>query len=178
MLGLVSCTNDVKEVEALFDTPDFSAEVARDVTLFYSDSAIVQVKIQAPTMIRKLENATTLEEFPDGLVVNFYNDNGSESAWLEADYAIRNEKEKKFYIKENVIVYNKNNDKMRTIDLVWDEGAKEMATDKAVIIMQPSVGDTLFGYGVIANEDFSRFEVKRKVSAIKKWEKLVEGLDN
>jgi len=71
-----------------------------------------------------------------------------------------------------VVVYNSRNDKLRTLELIWDENEKTISTEKAVKIMQPSIGDTLFGYGVIANEDFTRFEIKRNVSAIKNYDKL------
>lgn len=166
----LSCTNDVEQVNALFSEIDSDKEIAHDVEIFYSDSAYVRIKIEAPKMIRYLEKSNQYEEFPEGLKVSFFNENGSTSSWLTAGYARRQESEKKIYVKDDVLVYNNRNDKMRAIELVWDETTEEIYTEKAVKIMQPSVGDTLFGYGVLANQDFTRFEIKKRVSAIKRFE--------
>lgn len=169
-----ACTNDVKDVEALFSDIDLDTEVATDVEILYSDSSYVRIKIDAPKMIRHLNPSDPYDEFPDGLRVTFYNAGIKPSSWLEAGYAIRKEEDKKVYVKDDVIVYNNKGDKMRTIELIWDENEKLIYTEKPVKIMQPSIGDTLFGYGVIANQDFTRFEIKRKVSAIKRFESLVD----
>lgn len=171
-LAMMSCTNDVKDVDALFVGADLNKEHAEVVEILYSDSSMVRIKIEAPKMTRHLEKSNMYDEFPEGLKVTFYNDNGKPSSWLEAGYAIKRENEGKVYVKEDVVVYNSRNDKLRTIELIWDENEKTISTEKAVKIMQPSIGDTLFGYGVIANEDFTRFEIKRNVSAIKNYDEL------
>jgi len=171
---LISCTNDVKDVDALFSDIDANKEIATGVEILYSDSSYVRIKIEAPKMIRHLDKDDPHEEFPDGLKVTFYGENGKPSSWLEAGYATRNEQDREVYVKDNVLVYNARNDKMRTIELIWDEAEKLIHTEKPVKIMQPSIGDTLFGYGVIANQDFTKFEIKRRVSAIKRFESLID----
>lgn len=170
----LSCTNEVQDINALFTDQELLTEVATDVEILYSDSSYVRVKIEAPKMIRHLENKENVEEFPDGVNVTFYNEAGRAQSWLEANYAIRKEKEGKVYVKDDVLVYNKKDDKMRSLELIWDEKEKIIHTEKPVLIMQPSLGDTLFGFGVVANEDFSRFEIKKKMSAIKKFDGLLE----
>ena len=172
VLLFYACTNDVKDIDALFSGKDTDKEIATEVEILYSDSSFVRIKIDAPKMIRHLDKSNPHEEFPDGLKVTFYNENGRATSWLEAGYAIRNEQDRKVYVKDDVLVYNERDDKMRTIELIWDEADKLIHTEKPVKIMQPSIGDTLFGYGVIANQDFTKFEIKRKVSAIKRFESL------
>lgn len=171
---MIACTNDVKDIDAIFQEVNGDKEIAIDVEILYSDSSYVRIKIEAPKMIRHLNKLDKYEEFPDGLKVSFYNDYGKETSWLEAGYAIRREDEKQVFVKEDVLVYNTNNDKMRTIELIWDERKKLISTEKAVKIMQPSLGDTLFGFGVIANQDFTKFEIKRSVSAKKRFESLFD----
>jgi len=173
-LFMYSCTNDVKDVDALLQEVDGNKEFATDVEILYSDSSFVRIKIEAPKMIRHLDKTDKYEEFPDGLKVSFYNDAGRETSWLEAGYAIRKEDDKQVFVKEDVLVYNTNNDKMRTNELIWDEEKKTIETEKAVKIMQPSIGDTLFGFGVLANQDFTKFEIKRSVSAKKRFDSLLD----
>jgi LPS export ABC transporter protein LptC len=164
----------VKDIDALFTDQELITEVATDVEILYSDSSYVRVKIKAPKMIRHVENKENIEEFPEGVNVTFYNEAGRAQSWLEANYAIRRENEGNVYVKDDVLVYNKQDDKMKTLELIWDEKEKILKTDKPVLIMQPSLGDTLFGFGVVANEDFSRFEIKKKMSAIKKFDGLLD----
>ena len=175
LIVLISCTNDVKEIDALFVGADLNKEHAENVEILYSDSSMVRIRIEAPKMTRHLEKSNVYDEFPEGLKVTFFNNNGRPSSWLEAGYAIKRENEGKVYVKKDVVVYNSRNDMLRTIELIWDENEKTISTEKAVKIMQPSIGDTLFGYGVIANEDFTRFEIKRNVSAIKNYDELEDA---
>jgi LPS export ABC transporter protein LptC len=98
------------------------------------------------------------------------------TSWLEADYAIRKDKDKKFYVKENVVLYNKRNDKLETDELIWNEELEEIYTNKPVKITQPSIGDTSFGFGFKADQEFTRFEISRKFSGIKNVENLTKEL--
>jgi len=154
-----SCTNDMKEVHSLFSEEDLSVEVARDVEIFYSDSAVVKIIIESPTMKRFSENGQSKDEFPDGIKVSFLNEHENAGSWLEADYAIRNNKDRKIHVKENVKFYNKQNEKLETSALIWDEGTGSIYTDKFVRITQPAKRDTSYGYGFKANEDFTKFEI-------------------
>lgn len=91
---------------------------------------------------------------------------------MEADYAVRKDREKKIYVENNVVLYNKRNDKLETEALVWDEDIEEIYTSRPVKISQPSRGDTSYGHGFRADQEFTRFEIKKKFSAIKNVEQL------
>ncbi len=160
------------EVNKFFSKEDLREEIARDVEIMYSDSAIVRVIIKSPVMKRYLERQQPIDEFPEGILVEFLDEHKNVSSWLEADYAIRKESEKKVYVENNVVLYNKKNDKLETDELIWDEGKREIYTDKFVRITQPERGDTSFGFGLFANQEFTRFEIRRKFSAIKSIEDL------
>lgn len=112
------------------------------------------------------------DEFPDGLLVEFLDDNKRVKSWMEADYAVRKDREKKIYVENNVVLYNKRNDKLETEALVWDEDIEEIYTSRPVKISQPSRGDTSYGHGFRADQEFTRFEIKKKFSAIKNVEQL------
>lgn len=116
------------------------------------------------------------DEFPDGLLVEFLDNNKRVESWLEADYAIRKDKEKKIYVENNVVLYNKRNDKLETEALIWDEGLEEIYTSRPVKISQPERGDTSYGHGFRADQEFSRFEIKKKFSAIKNVEDFTKDI--
>lgn len=177
MLLVVSCTNDIKDVNKISSSGQYQEEKALNVEIIYSDSAQVKVRIHSPLMKRYTDNGASYDEFPEGLKVEFLSPSKKVTSWLVADYALRKDQEKKIYVERNVVLYNKKNDKLETDELVWDEEAEEVYTSRPVKISQPEKGDTSFGYGFKADQEFSRFEIKRKFSAIKNVDELVSDLD-
>jgi len=173
---LIACGNDIKEIRNVTATPDLKVETARDVEILYSDSAIVKVRIKSPTLKRYSAQSEAYDEFPDGLIVEFLDKNKRVTSWLEADFAIRKENDKKIYVEKNVVLYNKNNDKLMTEELIWDESNEEIYTNKPVKITQPSVGDTSFGIGFKADQEFTRFEIRKNFSGIKNSGDLLEDV--
>ncbi len=176
LVFLISCTNNITDVDNIVTSKKAKADVATNVEILYSDSAVVKVRILSPTMKRYTIKGESYDEFTDGLKVEFLDKNKRITSWLVSDYALRKDREKKIYVEKNVVLYNKQNDKLETDELVWDEGAKEIYTSRPVKISQPSKGDTSFGYGFKADQEFTRFEIKRKFSAIKNVEELTKDL--
>lgn len=164
---ITACTNSVEEVDALFTERDLKIEQAKEVEILYSDSAQIKLKITAPTLKRYVERKNSIDEFPDGVLVEFYDSNGKIISWLESDYAIRKDEDKKIYVKQNVKLFNTSDDELSTDELIWDEETGEIYTNKYVRIAQPQRGDTLFGYGFIAKQEFQRFQLNKKVSGTK-----------
>ena len=172
LLGAAACTNNVSEVDKIISPSELQVETAKNVEILYSDSAVVRVKIESPVMKRYKDRGDSYDEFPDGLRVEFLDESKRPRSWLEADYAVRKEAENKIFVKQNVVLYNSRDDKLETDELVWDEENEEIYTNKPVKITQPSVGDTSFGFGFKADQEFTRFEIKRKFSGIKNIEDL------
>jgi len=179
MIGLlsVSCTNNAAELKSVLPQQNMKVEFAENVTILYSDSAQVKVRITSPKLKRYAARGQQFDEFPDGLLVEFLNNNKQPGSWLEADYALRKENDKKIYVEKNVRLYNKKNDQLLTDELIWDEQTEELYTSKAVKIAQPTIGDTSFGFGFRADQDFTRFEIERKFSAIKNIDDLKQSFD-
>jgi LPS export ABC transporter protein LptC len=175
---LSACTNDIKDVNRIVSQSQYQEEKALNVEIIYSDSAEVKVRIYSPVMIRYSDKGASYDEFPEGLKVEFLSPSKKVTSWLVADYALRKDKEKKIFVERNVVLYNKKDDKLETDELVWDEEAEEVYTSRPVKISQPTKGDTSFGYGFKADQEFSRFEIKRKFSAIKNVDELVSDLEN
>jgi len=165
--AITSCSNSIEEVDALFTEKDLKIEQAKDVEILYSDSAQIKLKIMAPTLKRYVEKKKSIDEFPDGVLVEFYDNNGNIISWLQSDYAIRKDEDKRIYVKQNVKLFNTDEDELNTDELIWNEETGEIYTNKYVRITQPRRGDTLFGYGFIAKQEFQRFQLNKKVSGTK-----------
>lgn len=171
---LCACSNDMKDVDALISSYGVDREIAEDVEIFYSDSAVVRIKITAPKLVRYLNKSQPNEEFPEGLVVEFYNVHKQPYSWLKADYGMRDVLKKQIITRKNVLMYNRKNEKILTSELIWDETNEILFTEKFVKIIQPATQDTTTGFGFETNQEFSRFEIKRKGSASLSMDQIKE----
>lgn len=173
---LIACTNNKSEIDELFQTYNTDVEYATDVEVIYSDSAKVRMIVAGPTLERVTTKNRSKDIFPDGVHVKFLNSNQETMSWLDGKYLERTEYDSKVYVRDSVVLYNKENDKLETSELIWDEKNENIYTDKFVRITQPEKGDTSYGYGFETNKDFTEFVIKRKFSAKMNGKDISEAL--
>lgn len=165
VMGLSSCVNDLAEVNELFEQTKPGVEVAKDIEILYSDSAIVRIKVISPTLLRHLDPNRLVDEFPDGLHVDFIENDGSVGSTLDAKKGERLNRDKKMIVRDSVVLQNVRNEKLETDELIWDEATAEVYTDKFVIITKPE--EIVYAYGFKAKQDFSQYELLQVVGRIK-----------
>ena len=154
----------VEEIDSLLSEGLRSdVERGKNIRIVYSDSAVVKIVIHAPVMERYSDYNNSKDVFPKGILLEFLNENKIVYSWLKAETAIREERTQKITAKGNVIFYNDKNEKLETPELIWDERERIVYTDKLVRITQAEKGDTTYGFGFKANQEFTRFEIKQKV---------------
>ncbi len=150
------------EVNALTEELDTSVDIGKNITMTYSDSAVIKVIIEGETLKKFNSVSHPKEEFPDGIKVTFLSPSGKATSWLEAETAFRDPKKKMVLVQGNVNFYNTDNDKLQSYELIWDEKKGIIYTDKFVRITRPSVGDTLYAVGFETDEEFSKIVLKNK----------------
>ena len=154
-----SCVTKDKEIAELFPEEQLNAEYAYNGYLLYSDSAKVRVQLNYPGLPRYNEEDEDLTEFPQGMNVEFFDNNQRPSSWLVSKYALRNDRKGNMVARDSVVLYNADGDKLETSELWWDEKEEEIYTEKFVRITQPAKKDTSYGYGFRAQQDFTEFEI-------------------
>lgn len=154
--SLFSCTTDPGEVNALFSEADPGVERAEDFQMIYSDSARIKARIEGPVLLHYLDPAKAQDEFPEGVKVRFYSATGQVESWLAAKYAIRLTKQQKVVLKDSVVMRNIRGERLQTSELIWDELAGMVKTDKFAKITRAD-GTILYCYGFISNEQFSDY---------------------
>ncbi len=177
VLFSLGCSTDIGEVNAITDNEIFKQEEAKFVSILYSDSANVKVRITADKMIRHLTKTNPRDEFPEGIFVEFLGTNGQAISWLEADRATRYDKKNEVVAQGNAKFYNKKKETLTSTELIWDEDKSILRTNKFVQITQPMRGDTSYGYGFEANEEFTLFTIKNKASSILNAQSLKKKID-
>jgi LPS export ABC transporter protein LptC len=157
-LPLWACENNMEEVRALQEAMQPGIETARDVEILYSDSALLQVRIEGATMLTHLDRSYPRQEFTDGIWVEFFDDNGQISSTLAAKYAMRLEKLGQVIVRDSVVWKSVELDKLETEELIWDEKAKKIYTNKFVVITRPD--EIIYGHGFEADQDFKNARIK------------------
>lgn len=165
LFSLSACENDIEEVNRLFDHSEVQQEVMKEVEMLYSDSAIVGIKIKAPTLIRFIDKKNPRQEFPDGLSVDFFSPNGRVSSHLTAKFGIRYDNKNHVVVRDSVVWESNRNEILETEELIWDEENEKLYTNKYVTIIRPD--EIIFGYGFESNQDFSYSKINAIEGIIK-----------
>ena len=139
-------------------SPIENVEEAKDIEVTYTDSSRLVFIMKAPLSRRKLDRFTTEEEFPEGIEVTFYDRTGVPRSWLKADYAVRDQVNKKITVQKNVVLRNDVGEQLNAPELIWDEKTKEIYTDR--FVRHTSAERVIYSYGFRSNESFTRYELQ------------------
>lgn len=153
-----SCENDMSAVRK-FDKSKLGVEQGYDVETIMSQTAHVKGVLTSVYMERHM-NPPSYTEFPRGLKVVFYSDSLTISSILTANYGKYMDAEKDIYLRDSVVFLSLkdplNVKRLDCKDLRWDPKRSLFTTDKYCRIS--SMGDTMYGTGFDATQDFSWFE--------------------
>lgn len=122
----------------------------------YSDSAEMKVRMTAKKQLA-LQNGN--REFPEGILVEFYNDQKITST-LTSNFARYYKDANKYMVSGNVIITNLEEEKrLNTEELFWMPAEEKILVenDKQVIITTKT--GMLTGKGLVAKEDFSTYKI-------------------
>jgi LPS export ABC transporter protein LptC len=159
----VACkpSHTADELKNLNEQKDsLSVEVATDVKIVYTDSAILRAKIFAPLMKRFPDKTDPYLEMPSGIKANFYNEFGEIQSSLSAQYAINYEKKDIIEIRDSVRVINKNDEEIKTDELIWDKKQRLVYSDKPVRVRIRNE-KIIMAEGFESDETFIRYKFKK-----------------
>lgn len=155
-----SCTNTSSDplLQNLEEAIDY--EVAEDVTIWYSDSAKIKARIEGKVLRRFIDRVKPFDEFSEGVVVDFFDSDGEVESKMEADYAIRYDKDELIVARDpkGVVLSNIDGDTMISSEIIWDSGEDRIYTQRFVKIITPS--RIIWGQGFESNNDFSKGRIK------------------
>jgi LPS export ABC transporter protein LptC len=153
LLAMPGCTPQEAAKPALYDGP---LSEARDIELFYNEKSVLKMKLVAKKV---LEFQSGDREFPEGIYLEFYNENGTVTSTLRANDAYYFKKDDQWRGRGNVEVKNiEKNDQLNTEELFWKPSTKRIFTEKFVTIRQSR--DVIYGTGLDAAQDLSEYTLK------------------
>ena len=158
LLALTACVVEEPDLSRYMTSPIENVEEARGIEVTYTDSSRIVFILKAPLSRRKLDRYATVEEFPEGVDVTFYNRRGQPNSWLTADYAIRDQAAKKIIVQRNVVLTNDLGERLDAPELIWDEKTREIYTDR--FVKHTRDDRVIYSYGFKSNESFTRYELQ------------------
>ncbi|MEM1326735.1 MAG: LPS export ABC transporter periplasmic protein LptC [Bacteroidota bacterium] len=158
LLLFFACKEEVSiDNSVIYTEEDIFLERLEDVEMLYSDSARLQVRITAPTLHRYTETDAR-QEFPDGLLVEFFDANQNISGYLSAKYGIQSEGSYEVIVRDSVVWESYKGEKLETSELTWDERNGRIFTNKYVTLIREQ--EVIQGYGFEADQDFKKSRVR------------------
>lgn len=97
-----------------------NVNVSKDVTVTYSDSAVVKAELTAPEL-REYPDSIGFYEFKKGTLIRFFDEKGVESQRIKSDYASQKPKEGLTEFRRNVVVTMANGSIIKSEELFFDE---------------------------------------------------------
>jgi len=169
-----ACTNEISEVQEVTQTTNLPLRVQYNVHYEYSDSARKQLDITAPEAADFSDKDEPYLEFPKGIHVIFYDNNGNQEATLKANYAKQLTREHKWLARGNVVVVNNRNEELNSEELIWDEREEKIYSEEFVKIITPE--NVMLGKGFEADQSFSTYRIFNPTGTIEIEED--EGTEN
>jgi LPS export ABC transporter protein LptC len=129
---------------------------AEEIELLYTEQEKIKVKMTAALLF---EFKTGDREFPKGLYLEFFNEDGTLASTLKANHAFFFKSENKWRARGKVEVVNKDkNEQLNTEELYWFPGKEQITTESFVTIRLQS--EVIYGEGLEAKQDMSSYVIK------------------
>ncbi len=125
---LLSCENDPAIIKAWTERRVL-AEEAKNIESYFSQGGEMRAKLLAPYMLR-FQADTIYTEFPKTLYVDFYDDSMQIESWLSARYGKYYESMNKVYLRDSVVVINRDGDTLSSSELWWDQNMQKFYSNK------------------------------------------------
>ena len=162
VLGSVCCQETEGEIER-YDPAELEKEIATDIEMIYSDSAVVEFRVQSPVLEKYVIDETLVEEFPEGFLIEYFDEDLNVIFKLSSKYAKRISEEGLLILRDSVTYVNEKDDILETNALTIDEQNNSITTSKFFRLVQGPAKDTIYGRGFSANSDFTSFRVNKYV---------------
>jgi LPS export ABC transporter protein LptC len=129
---------------------------AEKVELFYTENQVIKVKMNADVVY---EFQSGDREFPKGIYLEFFDENGTLSSTLKADNAYYFKNENQWRARGHVEVINHaKHEQLNTEELYWKPADETIFTENFVTIRQRN--DVIYGTGLQAKQDMSSYTIK------------------
>lgn len=155
VITLFACEGNYKEIQQLSEADLGPIAEGEGVNLKYTDSGKLVANLLTPRLLDFSNYNFSFSEFPDGLELIFWNDEG-ETNTVTSDYGIHFEDANLVDLRGNVVLVTSDSVVLNATQLYWDQNNKWIFTDQPYNITFKD-GSYNEAFGFDSNEDFTTF---------------------
>ena len=157
--ALAACKNDLDQLAAVDMDAAAPDRVTTEVEYFYSDSGMVRNRLRAGRVEEYMSEGQQKTEMSEGVELVFFNPDGGEGSVLTARKGLIKPGKNSMEVRDHVVFTNARGERLETEHLIWSQDSDRVWTDQPVKIVRAQ--DILYGQGLDANEDFSRYTIRK-----------------
>ena len=161
---LLSCETDIQKVKEIAGVQNQPRITAENFESIYSDSTVIQYKLNTPKLVYQENANPPYIEYPQGVYIEKYDAQMKITASIRSNYAKYFIREQRWEAKNNVIAVNAVGDTLKTEQLLWDENKGKIYSDEFVKIIRAD--QIMTGIGLEANQDFSSWKITKPKGTI------------
>lgn len=155
---VASCAEEKKEiVAAVTDHETTPTMKTSDVSTFISDSGYTRYHITAPLWVMYEEAKDPHWEFPEGLLLEQYDDNFKREAVVRCSTATFYSQRKLWKLDGKVMMVNVERDSFLTEQIFWDQQKRRVYSDSFIHVVKSD--RVIEGYGFDSNENLTDYIV-------------------
>lgn len=129
-IATISCKNNFDQVKQLNQFDSLPIGEADTIRVVYTDSARTLAVLTAPKNIDYTNQPFPYSEFPNGVEVVFYDDNGKET-FVSANYGVMYNRTNLVDLQGNVHITTPEGADLRTTQLYWDVDREWVFTEES-----------------------------------------------
>lgn len=156
---VVGCKNDLDQLAAVEMDASAPDRITSQAEYFYSDSGRLRNRLRAGRVEEYMGDSRQRTEMSEGLELVFFNTDGGQGSVLTARKGLIKPRKNLMEVRDHVVFTNVRGERLETELLIWSQDSDRVWTDQPVKIIRAQ--DILYGQGLDANEDFSRYTIGR-----------------
>ena len=158
-----SCKNNFKEVQNIGVISAKPAGISEGINTKYTDSGRLKSHLISPKMLDFSNREFAFSEFPEGINLTMYDEEGKTSNVI-ADYAIIYNETDLIDLQGNVVISTHNKDTLFAEQLFYDQKKEWMFTNQSIVYK--SQEQIINGIGFDANKDLTKYQVLETTGVI------------
>ncbi|MCA1763479.1 MAG: LPS export ABC transporter periplasmic protein LptC [Cryomorphaceae bacterium] len=153
-----SCqSNELKEVLEYSAQEELPARSTANVLYTYTDSGMVNNTLRAAKVDQFSTEDSTYSVITGGFELKFFTSSGELDGKLTAINAYLYDQNSLMVARDSVVFVNRDNEVLKTEELIWVQDSAIVYTDKFVTIERDA--GVIYGKGLRANENFTNYDI-------------------
>ena len=158
-ITLFACEGNYEKARKLNISDNAPVAEGKNINFKYTDSGRLVTNLLAEKLLDYSNRKYSFKEFPEGIEVHFWNENGEEST-VTSDYAIQYDESQLIDLRKNVVIVTADSVELHAEQLYWDQENQWVFTDRPYRIKFKD-GSYNEGAQFDSNQDFTIFLSRR-----------------